>query len=105
MIYAVLLCDKNWKIERILHQTLHPDFFRAGSVFTDLVSDSDSLSQIDTEQYSLSLTFLEIDQTFPVMVRSFPECFLVVVARIRNDEELRFPTSRWNRQKRPLQKH
>lgn len=87
MIYAVLLCDKNWKIERILHQTLQPDFFHVGSVFTDLVSDPDSLSQIDTEQDSLSLTFPEIDQTFPVMLRSFPEYFLVVVARIRNDEE------------------
>ena len=38
MIYAVLLCDKNWKIERILHQTLQPDFFQTGSVFTELVS-------------------------------------------------------------------
>ena len=47
MIYAVLLCDKNWKIERILHQTLQPDFFQTGSVFTELVSDPEDEQSAD----------------------------------------------------------
>lgn len=87
MIYAVLLCDKNWKIERILHQTPDLDFFHTNSTFTELVSDPDALSQIDTEQHSFFLTFPKLNQTFSAIVRVFPEYFFVVVARIRNDKE------------------
>ena len=86
MIYAVLLCDKDWIINRI-QRCVSELSFHQGDCLTDMIEDSEELTGNDEKQYSLPLTFTENGMTLSTLVRSFKEGNLVILSHVRNDEE------------------
>ena len=86
MIYAVLLCDKEWNIERI-KQNVSGLSLEQGDCLTDMVQDADELTENDEKQYSLFLTFKENGMTLSTLVRSFQEGNLVILSHVRSDAD------------------
>ena len=60
MIYAVLLCNKEWNIVKI-KQNVSGLSLKPGDCLADVVQDADELTENDEKQYSLFLTFRERD--------------------------------------------
>lgn len=86
MIYTVLLCDKDWIIDRI-QRNVSELSFQQGDCLTDMVQDADELIENDEEQYSLFLTFRENGMTLSTLVRSFQEGNLVILSHVRSDAD------------------
>lgn len=86
MIYAVFLCDKQWKITNI--RQCNFDFkLKEGEYLTDIVSDCERLDEAGEKQYLLELTFHDVGQTIPALIDSYKEGNLVVLAHINNNQE------------------
>ena len=86
MIYAVFLCDIKWEIKRICQ--CNADFLlRKGEFLTDLVLETEGLKCGIEEHYSLELTFTEQKLTIPAVIDGFREGSLVILAKVRNDQE------------------
>lgn len=86
MIYAVLLCDKEWTIKRI-QRCVSELSFHQGDRLPEMVEDADELTQNDEKLYSLSLTFTEQGMTLSALVQCFEEGNLVVLSHVQNDAE------------------
>lgn len=86
MIYAVLLCDKEWIIRKI--QRCAPELLlQPGECLTDMVEEAEELRRNDDRQYSMPLTFSEKNMTLSALVRRFEQGILVTLSHIRNDQE------------------
>lgn len=86
MIYAVLLCNKEWNIVKI-KQNLSGLSLKPGDCLADVVQDADELTENDEKQYSLFLTFRENGMTLSTLVRSFQEGNLVILSHVRSDAD------------------
>ena len=86
MIYAVLLCDKEWTIKRI-QRCVSELSFHQGDRLPEMVEDADEFTQNDEKLYSLSLTFTEQGMTLSALVQRFEEGNLVVLSHVQNDAE------------------
>ena len=86
MIYAVLLCNKEWNIVKI-KQTVSGLSLKPGDCLADVVQDADELTENDEKQYSLFLTFRENGMTLSTLVRSFQEGNLVILSHVRSDAD------------------
>lgn len=86
MIYAVLLCNKEWNIVKI-KQNVSGLSLKPGDCLADVVQDADELTENDEKQYSLFLTFRENGMTLSTLVRSFQEGNLVILSHVRSDED------------------
>ena len=86
MIYAVLLCNKEWNIVKI-KQNVSGLLLKPGDCLADVVQDADELTENDEKQYSLFLTFRENGMTLSTLVRSFQEGNLVILSHVRSDED------------------
>lgn len=86
MIYAVLLCNKEWNIVKI-KQNVSGLSFKPGDCLADVVQDADELTENDEKQYSLFLTFRENGMTLSTLVRSFQEGNLVILSHVRSDAD------------------
>ena len=86
MIYAVLLCDKEWNIVKI-KQNVSGLSLKPGDCLADVVQDADELTENDEKQYSLFLTFRENGMTLSTLVRSFQEGNLVILSHVRSDAD------------------
>ena len=84
MIYAVLLCNKEWNIVKI-KQNVSGLSLKPGDCLADVVQDADELTENDEKQYSLFLTFRENGMTLSTLVRSFQEGNLVILSHVRSD--------------------
>lgn len=82
MIYAVLLCDKQWIIKKI--QRCKPELsLEVGACLTDVVEDAEELLSNDEKQYSMPLTFTENNITLSALVRRFDQGNLVTLRVFR----------------------
>lgn len=86
MIYAVLLCNKEWNIMKI-KQNVSGLSLKPGDCLADVVQDADELTENDEKQYSLFLTFRENGMTLSTLVRSFQEGNLVILSHVRSDAD------------------
>lgn len=86
MIYAVLLCNKEWNIVKI-KQNVSGLSLKPGDCLADVVQDVDELTENDEKQYSLFLTFRENGMTLSTLVRSFQEGNLVILSHVRSDAD------------------
>ena len=77
MIYAVLLCNKEWNIVKI-KQNVSGLSLKPGDCLADVVQDADD---------SLFLTFRENGMTLSTLVRSFQEGNLVILSHVRSDAD------------------
>ena len=66
MIYAVLLCNKEWNIVKI-KQNVSGLSLKPGDCLADVVQDADELTENDEKQYSLFLTFRENGMTLSTL--------------------------------------
>lgn len=86
MIYAVLLCNKEWNIVKI-KQNVSGLSLKPGDCLADVVQDADELTENDEKQYSLFMTFRENGMTLSTLVRSFQEGNLVILSHVRSDAD------------------
>ena len=88
MIYAVFLCDKQWKIKKV-RQCCPQLVLEEGEVLTDLISEEGELAQEEeeTEQSTLELTFIKQNITVPAILQFYKEATLVVLASVENNKE------------------
>ena len=86
MIYAVLLCNKEWNIVKI-KQNVSGLSLKPRDCLADVVQDADELTENDEKQYSLFLTFRENGMTLSTLVRSFQEGNLVILSHVRSDAD------------------
>ena len=86
MIYAVLLCNKEWNIVKI-KQNVSGLSLKPGDCLADVVQDADELTENDEKQYSLFLTFRENGMTLSTLVRSFQEGNLVILSHVRSEAD------------------
>lgn len=86
MIYAVLLCNKEWNIVKI-KQNVSGLSLKPGDCLADVVQDADELTENDEKQYLLFLTFRENGMTLSTLVRSFQEGNLVILSHVRSDAD------------------
>ena len=86
MIYAVFLCDKQWKIKRIRYNngTLS---LNVGDFLTEMIIEKEALKDNLENDCSMELTFSEVDLTLPAAVCSFKEGNWVILAVVRNNQE------------------
>ena len=80
MVYAVFLCDREWKIKKIqqCREALH---LKENDILTDVVREKEMLSfgeEKEETQYALNLTFTELKQTLQVVIQTYREGSLVV---------------------------
>lgn len=87
MIYAVFLCDKQWKIKKV-RQCCTELNLQEDEFLTDLISDKLDLSQAEDIQFTAELNFVEQNFSIPAIIYSYKEANLVVLASVRNDQEL-----------------
>lgn len=84
MIYAVFLCDKQWKIKKI--KECSPKLpLKEGDNLADLVTEE--VLNREEEQYSLELTFSEQEITLPAIIHSYREGNLVVLAQVSGSRD------------------
>ena len=86
MIYAVFLCDKQWKIKKV-RQCCPELVLEEGEFLTDLISEEGELAQEKTEQSTLELTFIKQNLTVPAIFQFHKEAILVVLANVENNQE------------------
>ena len=87
MIYAVFLCDRQWKIKKV--RQCYPELdLTEGKFLTDLVFEKEELEQEHGEQYILELTFFKNKCTIPAVISSYREASLVVLVSINNNQQL-----------------
>ncbi len=87
---SILLCDREWKIDRILY-SIPEQIFSEGAYLTDFLSDSDILSdssEFEDESHSL-LSFQILDEPFErnVLINTFPKYFLVSLVHLEKAED------------------
>ena len=86
MIYAVFLCDKDWKIRKI-RQCNKELLLCEADFLTDLVSEKEALENIEEDYCSLDLTFVRNELTTPAIIRSFKEGNLVILVFIKSNQD------------------
>ena len=86
MIYAVFLCDKQWKIEKVRQCCPELDL-KEGDFLTDLISENWKMEQEGEKQYTLELTFFKHKLKLPAIFCCYKEASLVVLASIHNNQE------------------
>ena len=86
MIYAVFLCDKQWKIKKV-RQCCPKLALEEGEFLTDLISEKWELAGKEAEQSTLELTFIKQNLTVPAILQFYKEATLVVLASVENNQE------------------
>ncbi len=93
MKHYVLLCNVDWKIEKVIHSSPDDAVVGEGKYLTDLVVDPDTLTGIESfesaarKQSVLTLKFRETGHYIPSIVCAFPKCFMVFLARVTCEED------------------
>ena len=86
MIYAVFLCDKQWKIKKV-RQCCPELTVKEGDFLTELVCEKELLQQNTEEQSSLELTLKGLNHTVSAIFHLYKEANLVVLAEINSHQE------------------
>lgn len=86
MIYAVFLCDKNWKIRKIRQCSKKLPLMEE-AFLTDVVSEKEELQNMEEDYCSLDLTFIQTKLTTPAIIRSFKEGNLVILVSIKSNQD------------------
>ena len=86
MIYAVFLCDEQWKIKKIRQDNQMGDL-KEDKFLTELVVEKDKLLDKNEGEYSLELTFRQTEMVVPAIIQVYKEGSLVVLVSIKNDRE------------------
>ena len=86
MIYAVFLCDKQWKIKKI-RQNTRILILKEDEYLTALVKEKELLLDKNEGEHSLELTFFQKEMIIPAIIQVYKEGNLVVLVSIKNDRE------------------
>ncbi len=86
MIYAVFLCDKQWKIKKV-RQCCPELNLNEGDFLTELICEKELLQQNTEEQFSLELTLKGLNHTVSAIFHLYKEANLVVLAEINSHQE------------------
>ena len=86
MIYAVFLCDKQWKIKKV-RQCCPELNLNEGDFLTELICEKELLRQNTEEQFSLELTLKGLNHTVSAIFHLYKEANLVVLAEINSHQE------------------
>ena len=90
MKHSIILCDPQWKIQEILHCSSEIPV-QTGLCLRDLVKEPERLDEPDAfssqETNIITLYFPAIRQEIPVIICTFPECYLVFLALIQNQQD------------------
>ncbi len=86
MIYAVFLCDKQWKIKKVRQCCPELDL-KEGDFLTELVCEKEALQQNTEEQSSLDLTFAGQNCAVSAILHAYKEANLVILAKINDHQE------------------
>ena len=86
MIYAVFLCDKQWKIKKV-RQCCPELAVTEGEVLTDFVCEKQVLEQEQREQCILELTFCGQEKPLSAVIHSYKEARLVVLTSISSNQD------------------
>lgn len=90
MNQSILICDKEWEIEKVLTNSLEI-LIEVGDYLTDLTMDSDKL--IDNEDFEIQkqniimLRFDGINEEIPAIFCTYPENFLVFLIHVENEQD------------------
>ena len=87
MIYAVFLCDKQWKIEKVKQCCPELDI-QEGNLLTDLIREELKTESPDAKQTTLELTFRKQERTIPAIIHWYKEANLIVLATVNSNQEL-----------------
>ena len=86
MIYAVFLCDTEWKINKI--RQCNTELLLQEEMFlTEVVLERQELQNTTENHFSLELTFLGQKVTIPAVIDSFKEGNLVILVQVRNNQD------------------
>lgn len=85
MVYAVFICDKQWKIKKI-RQCCEELSLKEGDLFKELITEETDLWQ-EEKEYSLELTFPEKELVVSAIIHSFKEGNLIVLAHVNNNHD------------------
>ena len=93
MKYFVLLCNKEWKIEKIIHASPGAAFSE-GAYLTDMVAEPGRLTGMDAfedmpekKQSVVNLRFRDTGKYIPSIVCAFPDHFMVFLAHVTSEED------------------
>ena len=94
MKHFVLLCDKKWKIKKIIHASPHESDVQEGSYLTDIVDEPEGLARVDAfedraekKQSIVMLRLKDAERCIPSVICAFPEHFLVFLARVTCEKD------------------
>ena len=87
MIYAVFLCDKQWKIKKVRQCCPELDL-QEEEFLTDLVSEKWDSDQVVDKQSTVELDFVGQNLKIPAIIYSYKEANLVVLASVRDNQDL-----------------
>ena len=86
MIYAVFLCDKQWKIKKV-RQCCPELKLQEGEILTDLICEKEMLQQSTEEQSTLELTFIKQNCTVSAILHLYKKANLVMLVKINKHQE------------------
>lgn len=90
MKHSIFLCDRQWKIQKILHCSSELPV-QTGFCLKDLIKNPDLLNDTDTfssqETSIITLYFPDIQQEIPVIICTFSEYYLVFLALIQSQQD------------------
>ena len=88
MIYAVFLCDKQWKIKKV-RQCCPELTVTEGEFLTDLVLEKDRLTQETAEQCILELTLPACREPLSAVIHSYKEAMRILRPSERSIRHIR----------------
>ena len=90
MKQSVFICDKQWKIQKILVHSLDIPI-QKGYYLTNLICDSNELTNhedLEAEKQSIVMVkFHDINKKIPVIISTYAENFLIFLVHIENQND------------------
>lgn len=86
MVYAIFICDKQWKITKI--KQCGKEFeISEGDQLTDIVLEKELFDKCEEDTYSLELTSRKSHITLPAIIHPYKEANLVIIADVNNNRD------------------
>lgn len=86
MIYAIFLCDKTWRIQKILRQDSCLTL-KEGTCLSSMIDKPELLSRNGDQHLCVPLTFTDLDFTLPALIHFFPEGALIILSHTESDAD------------------
>ncbi len=91
MSWSVFLCDRQWRVQKILHESNHLPV-HVGDNLKSLMADASQLEPVEnfisTKQSMLQLQPLHDDKKITAFLYTYPKYFVVILSYVESLEEL-----------------